>query len=200
VFPPSENGELKKGLEIFMMIRSIVILVILLSAAYAAPVHLIAEDDARRTAPIFEVPTSGTIMDVTYRPEFDEWWVKCREGDSVVVYSYDPEAKKWGKVRFVRKKPDSGKATVVPTRSKSEKEQPKKPDPRSGRTDKAVEKKDAVNPPASEKEPVTTKQETKKANWWDLRNVLKSGQKLINPFKGDQQKPPAKPDDTVPGG
>ncbi|MCG8376705.1 MAG: hypothetical protein MI702_09520, partial [Chlorobiales bacterium] len=111
-----------------MMIRSIVVLVVLLSAAYTAPVHLIAEDAAAgRTDKIFKVPTTGTIMDVTYRPEFDEWWVKCREGDSVVVYSYVPDTKKWEKVSFVRKKPDSGTAAAVPTRSKSEKAQPKKP-------------------------------------------------------------------------
>lgn len=91
------------------MNRNSVILIILLLAGFVVPVDSTAAEDARQTAPVFEVPTSGTIMDVTYRPEFDEWWIKCREGDSVVVYSYDPESKKWGKVRFVRKKAGPGK-------------------------------------------------------------------------------------------
>ncbi len=195
------------------MSRNGVILIILLLAAFAVPVDSTAVEDDRQTAPVFEVPTSGTIMDVIYRPEFDEWWIKCREGESVVVYSYDPESKKWGKVRFVRKKSDPEKATTVPNRPKSEKEQPVKLSPQTERTDKAVEKKDSASPtlPAAErvkeesaapkKKPVATKQEKKKANWWGLRNVLKSGEKLINPFKGgEERKPSAKPEDPVPGG
>ena len=31
----------------------------------------------------YQVPTTGEIMDVIYLPEFDEWWVKCREGKAV---------------------------------------------------------------------------------------------------------------------
>ena len=50
---------------------------------------------------IFEVPTTGKILDVEYRPEFDEWWVKCREGDTISVYSYEPRTHSWGKVLFV---------------------------------------------------------------------------------------------------
>src|SRR4030043_839818 len=53
---------------------------------------------------MFEVPTTGKIMDVEYRPEFDEWWVKCREGDYISVYSYEPKTHSWGKVLFVPKK------------------------------------------------------------------------------------------------
>ena len=62
--------------------------------------------------PVFEVPTSGKIIDVQYRPEFDEWWVKCREGSDIVIYSYEKLTRKWGKVLFTTKKPDEkGKQT-----------------------------------------------------------------------------------------
>src|SRR5208283_431994 len=62
--------------------------------------------------PIFEVPTSGKIIDVQYRPEFDEWWVKCREGNDIVIYSYEKLTRKWGRVLFTTKKPDEkGKQT-----------------------------------------------------------------------------------------
>src|SRR5208283_4053723 len=56
--------------------------------------------------PIFEVPTSGKIIDVQYHPEFDEWWVKCREGNDIAIYSYDKMTRKWGRVLFTPKKPD----------------------------------------------------------------------------------------------
>src|SRR5208283_3919718 len=61
---------------------------------------------------VFEVPTTGKIIDVQYRPEFDEWWVKCREGNDIVIYSYEKLTRKWGRVLFTTKKPDEkGKQT-----------------------------------------------------------------------------------------
>ena len=46
--------------------------------------------------PVFEVPTSGKIIDVQYHPEFDEWWVKCREGNDIAIYSYDKMSPQMG--------------------------------------------------------------------------------------------------------
>src|SRR4030042_3626083 len=74
---------------------------------------------------MFEVPTTGKIMDVEYRPEFDEWWVKCREGDHISVYSYEPKTHSWGKVVFTPqkaedqdKKAEQPKEPAVPAKDK----------------------------------------------------------------------------------
>ena len=53
---------------------------------------------------VFEVPTMGKIMDVEYRPEFDEWWVKCREGDHISVYLYRTEDPQLGQGAFYAQK------------------------------------------------------------------------------------------------
>jgi len=63
---------------------------------------------------VLQVPTSGSILDVTYLPEFEEWWVKCREGDKIVVYSYDRLSKNWRKVIFEIKKPEPTAAARKP--------------------------------------------------------------------------------------
>ncbi len=114
---------------------------------------------------IFEVPTTGKIMDVDYRPEFDEWWVKCREGDHISVYSYEPKTHSWGKVLFIPqkaqdqdKKAEKPKELAIPAK------------------DKGPEKTSIEQAKASEK--VTAKPEPQK-KWWDPLNILKEGEKLI---------------------
>jgi hypothetical protein len=114
---------------------------------------------------LYEVPTSGKIVDVQYRPEFDEWWVKCKEGESLVVYSYDKRGHKWGKIVFSPKKGEQ----QVPS---SERTQPGPP---------------AETPPVSHKEskpeeaPKPTEKKADKPAWWDPLNIIKSGEKLIVP-------------------
>jgi hypothetical protein len=114
---------------------------------------------------VFEVPTTGKIMDVEYRPEFDEWWVKCREGDHISVYSFEPKTQSWGKALFIPQKPqdqakkaEEMKEPAIPTK------------------DKRPEKKPAGRAKASEKE--TSKPDLRK-KWWDPLNILKEGEKLI---------------------
>jgi hypothetical protein len=114
---------------------------------------------------VFEVPTTGKIMDVEYRPEFDEWWVKCREADHISVYSYEPKTRTWGKVMFTPKKVED-----------QDKKAEKPKEPAIPAKDKGTEKVSTEPAKAPEKE--TAKPEPQK-KWWDPLNVLKEGEKLI---------------------
>ena len=125
-----------------------------------------AQAKKKEQVTVFEVPTTGKIMDVEYRPEFDEWWVKCREADHISVYSYEPKTHSWGKVLFIPKKTEDQekrKEKTTPT-SISEK-------------DKTSEKA------ATDKSKASTEKETAKPEpnkkWWDPLNILKEGEKLI---------------------
>jgi hypothetical protein len=114
---------------------------------------------------VFEVPTTGKIMDVEYRPEFDEWWVKCREGDHISVYSYEPKTQSWGKVLF------------TPQKAQDKDKKAEKPkNPAISVKDKGPEKKPAQQAKAPEKE--AAKLDLRK-KWWDPLNILKEGEKLI---------------------
>ncbi len=125
--------------------------------------------DKRTERPnVYDVPTTGKIMDVEYRPEFDEWWVKCREGDNIAVYSYDSRTQKWGRVQFVAKKPEEKAKT--PESSLTDKTQ------QSGKADEA-----ASEPQKKLPEKVEKKKETK---WWDPLNVFKSGEKGVRQPEG----------------
>jgi len=134
--------------------------------------------------PVFEVPTSGKIMDVQYRPEFDEWWVKCREGADIAIYSYEKMTRKWGKVLFTPKKPDekskqaegtleleigspSGDAGVSPPK------EDKKQD--SGKTE------------GPKKQTVPDRKKTDEKKWWDPLNIIKGGERLIYPTKPESK-------------
>lgn len=117
---------------------------------------------------VFEVPTTGKILDVEYRPEFDEWWVKCREAENISVYSYDPKSQTWGKVLFVPKKLEEQPAKVEP---------PKEP------TAPEKEKLSAQRPAPAQVKPQTDKDGTKddKRKWWDPTTILKETEKLLRP-------------------
>ena len=115
---------------------------------------------------VFEVPTMGKIMDVEYRPEFDEWWVKCREGDHISVYLYEPKTHSWGKVLFIPKKAED-----------QEKRKEKTTETSISEKDKASEKA-ATDKSKSSPEKETAKPEPNK-KWWDPLNILKEGEKLI---------------------
>jgi hypothetical protein len=114
---------------------------------------------------IFEVPTTGKIIDVEYRPEFDEWWVKCREGETISVYSYEPRSHTWGKVLFVPKKLE---------------EQPAKVEPPAN-----VEKERQLSerPVPAQVKPDSTRNAGKdeKKKWWDPIQILKETEKLMRP-------------------
>jgi hypothetical protein len=118
---------------------------------------------------VLEVPTTGKIMDVVYQPEFDEWWIKCREGDSICVYSYDARAREWGKVLFVPKKND---------------DKPKAPDKTSptgeGEKDKGAALPDRIEEtkPEHPKDALRGDRKTD-VKWWDPFKLLKQGERLI---------------------
>jgi hypothetical protein len=135
--------------------------------------------------PIFEVPTSGKIIDVQYRPEFDEWWVKCREGDDIVIYSYEKLTRKWGKVLFTTKKPDEkGKQTegmqepetgspLGETGVGASREQ-KRQD--TGKIEGPKKQSDADHRKGAQKK------------WWDPLNIIQGGERLISPAKPAESK------------
>ena len=129
----------------------------------------------REKITVFEVPTTGKIMDVEYRPEFDEWWVKCREGDQISVYSFEPKTRSWGKALF------------TPQRAQNKDKKAEKPkEPVIPAKDKALEKKPTGQAKPSEKE--TAKPELRK-KWWDPLNILKQGEKLIiKPWSTEEAK------------
>jgi hypothetical protein len=81
-----------------------VIFVFVLGISFAGhdALGLMKKKGGKRT--VYEVPTTGKIINVEYHPEFDEWWVHCREGNNVVVYTYDYRNKTWAKVTFTPKK------------------------------------------------------------------------------------------------
>ncbi|AFM24396.1 hypothetical protein [Desulfomonile tiedjei] len=122
---------------------------------------------------LFEVPTTGKIMDVEFRPEFDEWWVKCREGENISVYTFDRRANKWGRVQFMPRKADA----------KTHVEEPEKPAiPQSAPAPKPPE---PVKPPETKPEPTKPPEQKKtETRWWDPLNVFKGGERLIKSLEG----------------
>lgn len=136
-----------------------------------------ASDMPKEQPPVFSVPTTGSIIDVIYMPEFDDWWVKCREGESIAVYSYDRQRKKWGKVLFV---PDKAKAAAQKREKTKTIEMPKptkeaQPPPADEgiKTPSAPQKKQE---PAPLPKKTIQQKETKpsKGKWWDPLGILKT--------------------------
>ncbi|MFH0823324.1 MAG: hypothetical protein V2B18_11285 [Pseudomonadota bacterium] len=149
-------------------------------------------------AAVYEVPTSGTILDVTYRPEFDEWWIKCREGDAIAVYSLDQRTNKWGKVHFVTKpagkQPE--KPEKVPSKPKPQPEaHPEKP-PSSDAVDVEKPKEPQsitvkqIVPEGTKEEPPKKEAPEEKSNWWNPANILKEGKKIFTPGDHEKDKAP----------
>jgi hypothetical protein len=151
------------------MSRRGVLALIAIGVAVAAIGHVaVAAEKPKDKVTTFNVPTSGKIIDVIYSGEFDEWWVKCREGDNIVVYTYDRRSKSWGRVSFVPKapqetarksgKPESGAKPVpivsegrepqegiseVPKPSLIQKPESKPPSPSASRTMTILKKGDS---------------------------------------------------------
>jgi hypothetical protein len=129
---------------------------------------------------VYEVPTTGTIEDVTYRPEYDEWWVKCREGGNIAVYTFDRRTKKWGQVLFTVHAPQpkaakAAKAEQAPKERSAAVPGSGAPPPKPQTTatpgqPKAQPKNEADQHPKHDKK-----------KWWDPLNLLKTGQRLMIP-------------------
>ncbi|MDQ7783003.1 MAG: hypothetical protein RDU20_09000 [Desulfomonilaceae bacterium] len=131
----------------------------------------------------YRIPTTGEIMDVTYLPEFDEWWVKCREGRNISIYSYDKGSKKWRHAVFVPEKPvEKAQKTVKP-------EKPGESVPAAGthdegtvKTQERQEGSDAgTTLSGSEQDAGKKKPEDDKKKWWDPLKLLKGDKKTIAP-------------------
>lgn len=162
-----------------VMIKALTLLVSLTVALVASAVALAAEKDAGKDT-TFEVPTSGRILDVSYMPEFDEWWVKCQDKDGISVYTYDRRSKQWHRARFIAAPPTSEDKTKEGERStvvQDKSAKPKEP----ARAEKGSAKSPQSDPPSEagtgKREGETTKEPGKKGdtakNWWDPRNILK---------------------------
>ena len=149
-----------------------VVLSIFMFCVYATDAPC-ASGKKRDRSSVLEVPTTGKIMDVVYQPEFDEWWVKCREGDNICVYSYDARAREWGKVLFVPKSPDEKTGVGNKTSSGGE----------SGK-EKATTLQDKIEEPKAGHGKDSPKAGGKTdAKWWDPFKILKHGEKIIrHPF------------------
>jgi len=149
-----------------------VVLVVLLALPLGAECSPPLAKKRNRTS-VFQVPTTGKIMDVTYHPEFDEWWIKCREGDDISVYTYDTRSREWGKVRFTTKKPGGQERPV------------EKPGETVGR-DREQQKQDQPirheEPKSEPKKEPGKEQDSSGKRWWDPIRLLKQGDKLIHPF------------------
>ena len=117
----------------------------------------------------YEVPTSGKIIDVEYRPEFDEWWVKCREGETIAVYSYDKRGNRWGKMVFAPKKS----------------EEQVKPGSAGDAGPSSQGGKPGAGPQDPAKKPESKSDKTK---WWDPLNIIKGGERLILPPSPSEKK------------
>ncbi len=137
----------------------------------------LAQSKKKEKTTILEVPTTGKIMDVEYRPEFDEWWVKCREGEQISVYLYELKNHTWRKALFIPKKteaPDKKqektKLPIMPEKDKEPVETPIKVE-----SPKAPTEKEIAKPVPSTK-------------WWDPLNILKEGEKLIKPWSAEGSK------------
>ena len=115
---------------------------------------------------IFEVPTSGKILEVNYRAEFDEWWVHCREGETIVVYTYDNRTNSWGKVMFTPKKADD--KAKLPLERPTELEKPRidlDSHPMKEFPEQKQERKDP------------DKEIKKDKKWWDPFNLIRPEKK-----------------------
>lgn len=132
---------------------------------YAIPADTHAAEKSSVT--VLQVPTTGSILDVTYMPDFQEWWVKCREGDKIVVYSYERLIKTWRKVIFEAKKPDT-----TPTTKKPESSKPAPIPPATEQTEPA--RKEEPRPAAIKLEKKQEEARPDKTKWWDpILNIFK---------------------------
>lgn len=165
------------------MTRALTIFVCLAAASVIGSPIFASSKQADKNS-TFEVPTTGRIMDVTYMPEFDEWWVKCQEENGIAVYTYDRRSKKWHRAQFVPAPPKAQQRPKGP-------EKPKGVEPSSGVKEKSQtsregdgsEKASNKPPEAQPAAPADggkregekageNKQQTPAKKWWDPRNIL----------------------------
>jgi len=158
------------------------VLVACLTAFVPASADTFSSAQESKATTTYQVPTTGEIMDVTYRPEFDEWWVKCREGKGVSVYSYDKRSKKWGRALFVPQRPgDKGKKTAKPEEAAGSEESTGSSVTKGRQPEKLKEPEQSSDGagkiPGSEQQPRKSEPVREKKKWWDPLNLLKGDKK-----------------------
>ncbi|MFC1835557.1 hypothetical protein ACFL2Q_12600, partial [Thermodesulfobacteriota bacterium] len=174
--------------------RSVIVTIIsiaVLVVCFSAHDTLAAEEGDERTQ-TFEVPTTGKVEDVTYRPEFDEWWVKCREGQGIAVYVYERKNERWGRVFFTPKPPvkKGEKVKEAPPLEPDPKPKPEpKPEPLLEKETKPQDKEEVTKKSAEPKPPaplpqtpppqVPQPQEKKGKKWWNPSKILEKGKELL---------------------
>jgi hypothetical protein len=159
-----------------MSCRSVVALITTGLALAVVGQVAVALEKPKDKVTVFNVPTSGKIMDVIYSGEFDEWWVKCREGDNIVVYVYDRRSKSWGRVLFV----PTGQQEAARKPGKLEsgtKPEPIVPGAREQKEGTSDEPRKIV--PEAKKQEETKAARPEKRKWWDPLTILKKGEELI---------------------
>ncbi len=152
----------------------------LLAFSFLCP-SAFASDKGKPKVTRFEVPTPGTIIDVEYAPGLDEWWVKCREGNGIALYSFDPQSRTWGKVIFVPKKPG-------PPAKETEGAQPPPP---PAPEEKPAEPPEEAAPPAAPAAPEKVQPESspggkkkpppEEKSWWNPMKYLDKGKHILKP-------------------
>jgi hypothetical protein len=180
---------------------------IVLPAALAVALSLGVGPGTARSAEmgkstVYKVPTSGTIIDVIYAAEFDEWWVKCREKNGIAVYSYDRTRGSWAKALFEPGKASVEKAAKEPPADAGKVSEEKGRDVgdavKSGEKKKSGEKDgspesagktepERVDVPPPKKSPAA---QPDKKKWWNPMKLFqkKKSQPPEAPSKGDDRK------------
>lgn len=186
-----------------MRCRPFYVVLVCLVAALGMEENCFSGPGGQQKTSTYKVPTSGQILDVIYQAEFDEWWIKCREKDAVVVYTLDQRTGKWGSVKFVPGKPSDGTLAKSPARKEEPNEQKTKKEsnptldlkltPQEPKEEAASgQDKPSVQPerPKEVKKKESSSQDSRK-QWWNPLKVLEKGKELFkNPVpKEDGKKP-----------
>ena len=125
----------------------------------------------------YHVPSKGKIMDVTYRPEYDQWWVKCREKDDVTIYTFDEYSKQWGCVVFTTNSAPPEKKTEKPAAKKTIVKPEAKSDNKKPQPEKIEKKDEKTSESAKPTEPKesTADNGKKDGKWITPFDMLKKG-------------------------
>lgn len=150
-----------------------------------------AAERSRVKSQVFQVPTDGKIIDVIYSSEFDEWWVKCREGENIAVYSLDQRSGKWAKVLFTPRKPaeESKEAETKKPEARPEPDADRKAPAASPKEQKPAKPKEHVaeKPKTEGIQPTKAPEKHDASRWWDPFDLVGKGQKIFFPPPREEQ-------------
>lgn len=158
------------------MKKTLVLVACLSGGLLIASVASSSEKDRARST-LYEVPTSGRIVDVSYMPVYEEWWVKAQEKDGFSIYTYDMKSKKWHRAKFVAVPPpsaDTEAKEAAPPKSTAPNagEKPSALEPREGVPPGAHDATEQVDKGAGEGKQAPEKKARDEKKWWDIRKLL----------------------------